>query len=98
MEMDVRLHATVVVTVNPLSPTPTPVTATPAAICPGGTSQLNSTAAPGNVQSWYTVPSGGVAIGTSLSGVDFAVTPAVTTTYYAENLATGGAPGGTQTF
>jgi hypothetical protein len=88
--------ATVTVTVNPLSPTPTPVTATPAAICAGGTSQLNSTAAPGNVQSWYTVPSGGVAIGTSLSGVDFAVTPAVTTTYYAENLV--GAPGGTQTF
>jgi hypothetical protein len=91
-------NATVVVTVNPVSPTPSPVTATPSAICPGGTSQLNSTAAPGNVQSWYTVPSGGVAIGTSLSGVDFAVTPAVTTTYYAENLATGGGPGGSQTF
>ncbi|MBK8143748.1 MAG: hypothetical protein IPK62_01490 [Bacteroidetes bacterium] len=90
--------STVAVTVNPVSPTPNPVTATPAAICPGGTSQLNSTASPGNVQSWYTVPSGGVAIGTSLSGVDFAVTPAVTTTYYAENLAGGGGPGGSQTF
>ncbi|MBK7589395.1 MAG: LamG domain-containing protein [Bacteroidetes bacterium] len=87
----------VTVTVNPASPSPNPVTATPSAICDGATSQLNSTGAPGNVQSWYTVPSGGVAIGTSLSGVDFPVTPAVTTTYYAENLAQVGASG-TQTF
>ncbi|MBK8143746.1 MAG: hypothetical protein IPK62_01480 [Bacteroidetes bacterium] len=85
------------VTVNPLSPTPNPVIATPSVICAGGISQLNSTAAVGNVQSWYTVPSGGVAIGTSLSGADFAVTPAITTTYYAENLAPF-VPGGTQTF
>ncbi len=85
------------VTVNPLSPTPNPVIATPSVICAGDISQLNSTAAVGNVQSWYTVPSGGVAIGTSLSGADFAVTPAITTTYYAENLAPF-VPGGTQTF
>jgi hypothetical protein len=89
--------ATVIVAINPASLTPNPVTATPAVLCAGGTSQLNSTAAAGNVQSWYTVPNGGVAIGTSLSGVDFPVTPAVTTTYYAENLDQA-VLGGTQTF
>ena len=66
----------VTVTVNPVAATPNPVTATPATICAGATSQLNSTGAVGSTQTWYTQLAGGVAVGTSLSGVDFAVTPA----------------------
>jgi hypothetical protein len=44
---------------------------------------------------WYTVPSGGVAIGSSLSGANFSVSPTSTTTYYAESVNPGN---GTQTF
>lgn len=58
-------------------------TATPATICPGGTSNLNGTSAGNNIN-WYTVASGGVKIGSSASGVNFPVTPGGTTTYYAE--------------
>lgn len=50
----------------------------------------------GNTINWYTVPSGGVAIGTVPSGTNLNVTPAVTTTYYAETQGVG--PGGSQTF
>ncbi|MCX7767686.1 MAG: PKD domain-containing protein [Flavobacteriales bacterium] len=42
--------------------------------------------------SWYLVPSGGVSIGTSPSGANFPVTPASTTTYYAEVVASGCTP------
>lgn len=87
----------VTVTVNPIPAVPNPVTATPNNICQGATSQLNATAAVNDIMYWYTVPIGGVAIGNSLSGVNFPVTPAVTTTYYVENGGQVG-PGGTQTF
>jgi hypothetical protein len=86
-----------VFTVNTPPPAPSLVTATPATICQGNTSQLNSTSAPGDNQYWFTVPTGGVTIGSSLSGVNFPVTPPVTTTYYVENGGPVG-PGGTQTF
>ena len=79
-----------------MTPVPSPVTATPATLCLGETSDLNAIAV-GNDINWYTVPSGGVAIGTVPSGVNFPVTPAITTTYYAENAGPGG-PGGSQTF
>ncbi|HQJ53248.1 MAG TPA: zinc-ribbon domain containing protein, partial [Planctomycetota bacterium] len=55
--------SSITVTVNPLSPTPSPVTATPSVICVGGNSDLNAVSV-GNTINWYTVPSGGVAIGT----------------------------------
>ncbi|MBL0020638.1 MAG: T9SS type A sorting domain-containing protein [Bacteroidetes bacterium] len=67
--------------------TPSNVTAIPSMICPGGSADMNATSV-GNTISWFTVPSGGVAIGSSASGANFVVTPTVTTTYYAE--ATGG--------
>ncbi|HEX2901715.1 MAG TPA: glycine-rich protein, partial [Bacteroidia bacterium] len=76
--------------------TPTNVTASPSTVCPSGTSQLNATSA-GNTINWYTVPVGGVSLGTSASGANFAVTPGGTTTYYAEAINTGGGSG-TQTF
>ena len=81
------------VTASPAAPTP--VTATPATICVGSSSNLVGTSA-GNTITWYTVPSGGVAVGTSASGANFPVTPAATTIYYAETTPPGGA--GTQTF
>ncbi|MBK7040638.1 MAG: hypothetical protein IPH46_09245 [Bacteroidetes bacterium] len=84
------------ISVTPIAAAPNPVTATPTTICPGGTSQLNSTSIVNATQTWYTVPSGGVAIGTSLSGVNFPVTPAVTTTYYVETFEN--IPSGSQTF
>ncbi|MBK6820830.1 MAG: T9SS type A sorting domain-containing protein [Bacteroidetes bacterium] len=86
--------STVTVTVD-FTPAPTPVTATPSLLCTGGISQLNATGIPGSIQSWYTVPSGGVAIGTSLSGANFPVSPAITTTYYVESATS---PTGSQTF
>jgi len=74
-----------VVTINPIPAAPTAVSATPASICAGGTSQLNATSA-GNTINWWTAASGGVLLGNSASGVNYAVSPASTTTYYAEAL------------
>jgi hypothetical protein len=76
--------------------TPSNVTASPSTICPSGTSQLNAIST-GNTIDWYTQAIGGVAIGSSASGANFAVTPSVNTTYYAEAINTGGSSG-TQTF
>ncbi|MEI6852359.1 MAG: DUF4082 domain-containing protein, partial [Bacteroidota bacterium] len=67
---------------------PTPVTATPANICVGSSSNLNATSV-GNTIKWYTASTGGSSIGTTASGVDFPVTPGTTTTYYAEALSSG---------
>lgn len=75
--------------------TPDSVTANPSVLCAGGTANLRAVSAGNNI-SWYTVPVGGVAIGTVGSGANFAVTPGVTTTYYAEAIGTGG--NGSQTF
>ncbi|TDD94128.1 beta strand repeat-containing protein, partial [Flavobacterium cellulosilyticum] len=78
-------RTSVTVTVNPLPAAPTAVTATPTTICAGSSSNLNATSA-GNSIRWYTVAIAGTTIGTSVSGVNFSVTPASTTTYYAETL------------
>jgi len=76
-------------------PTPTPVIATPSVICAGASSSLNATSL-GSSINWYTVPVGGVPTGSSASGADFGVSPAVTTTYYAEAFVVG--TPSTQTF
>ncbi len=85
---------------------PTSVSATPNSFCSNTAvnTNLNATSA-GNQIAWYTVPTGGTAIGTSPSGVNFPVTLSTTTTYYAEALAGGGTvvntylyTGTTQTF
>ena len=86
----------VTVTVNPLPAAPTAVNATPATICAGGSSNLKATSA-GNTIRWYTVSTGGSAIGTSASGANFSVNPAVTTTYYAEALTAAGCSGAART-
>lgn len=62
---------------------PTSVTATPSTVCAGVSTNLRAISA-GNTIRWYTVSTGGTSIGSSASGANFAVTPAATTTYYAE--------------
>ncbi|MBK9482336.1 MAG: hypothetical protein IPO02_10245 [Bacteroidetes bacterium] len=71
------------------TPAPSPVTATPSTICLGDLSDLNAISV-GNTINWFTVPSGGVSLGSTASGVNFPVTPGVTTTYYAESVNPGG--------
>jgi hypothetical protein len=71
---------------------PTAVTATPSTICIGNSSNLNATSA-GNTIYWYTQSIGGTEIGSSGSGVNFLVSPALTTTYYAEAISGGGTTG-----
>ena len=71
------------VTVNAVPATPTATTATPAAICIGSSASIKATSA-GNTIQWYTVNTGGTAIGTSASGASFSVMPSSSTTYYAE--------------
>jgi len=74
---------TQLVTVNN-PPTISAISATPSSLCQGGgSSNLNATSAGNNIV-WYTVSSGGSSIGTTASGANFSVTPASTTTYYAE--------------
>jgi hypothetical protein len=85
--------STLDVTVN-IVPAPTAVTATPSSICAGASSDLNATSV-GNSINWYTVPTAGVALGTSASGANFNVTPSGTTIYYAEASTPAG---GTQSF
>ncbi len=70
-----------IVVANP--PNPISVTATPSTICNGSSTNLNATAT-GYSINWFTVPTGGTSIGTSISGANYAVSPTATTTYYAE--------------
>ena len=79
-----------VTSINAQCPVPTLVTATPSVLCAGATTSLNATAL-GSSINWYTVPVGGVSIGTSSSGANIAFTPTATTTYYAESFAIGSA-------
>jgi hypothetical protein len=81
---NVGCQATATFTVN-ASTTPTSVTATPALVCNGFTSNLNATSA-GNSILWYTAPSGGTLLGTVASGANYNVTPPISasTAYYAE--------------
>ncbi len=76
--------AVAVNSVNAQCPIPSLVTASPSTICAGGTTSLNATAA-GSSISWFTVPTGGVAVGTSASAANFSISPAITTTYFAES-------------
>lgn len=63
--------------------TPSNVTATPALVCVGGSADLNAISTANNIN-WYTLPVGGVLLGTTASGANFSVSPSATTTYYAE--------------
>jgi len=85
------------VTVTIGFPAAPPATATPANICVAGTSNLSAVSA-GNSINWYTVPTGGTSIGSSLSGANFPVSPAITTTYYAEAQAAGALSATTYSF
>ncbi|HEX2898386.1 MAG TPA: hypothetical protein VHS96_01580, partial [Bacteroidia bacterium] len=74
--------------------TPSNVTGTPSVFCAGATVNLAATSTGNNID-WYTQPSGGVLLGSSASGANFAVNPVGTTTYYAEAVSI---PGSSQTF
>jgi hypothetical protein len=63
----------------------TNVAASPASICPGGSTNLSADVVGGQIN-WYTVPTGGTSIATTFSGDNLPVTPSATTTYYAEGL------------
>jgi hypothetical protein len=52
-------------------------------ICPSANSTVQATSA-GNTINYWTAASGGTLIGNGASGTAFTVTPASTTTYYAE--------------
>ncbi len=71
-------------TVN-ASATPSLVSATPATVCNGFSTNLNATST-GNLITWYSAASGGTALGSAISGSNYNITPPVssTTTYYAE--------------
>lgn len=62
---------------------PSSVTATPAIISTGESSNLNAISQNCNIR-WFTTPTGGTSIGSSASGANFSVSPSQTTTYYAE--------------
>ena len=62
---------------------PASATATPSPICEGDTSIINATAAGSNIN-WYTLAAGGTPFYSCVSGADYPVSPATTTTYYAE--------------
>lgn len=72
-----------VFTVINIPAAPAMVSATPDSICKGMFTDLNAVSN-GNLINWYTTPSGGNLIGTTNSGINFLVNPAVTTTYWAE--------------
>ncbi len=86
----------VVFTLNKISAqciTPSLVMASPATLCSGSTTSLNAISV-GSSINWYTVPVGGVALGSSISGANFTINPLVSNTFYAEAYQ----PGGIQTF
>jgi gliding motility-associated-like protein len=70
-------------TVYPLLAAPTSVTATPSTIISGSSTNLNATST-GNIINWWTAATGGTLLNTTGSGVNYSVSPTVTTTYYAE--------------
>jgi hypothetical protein len=79
------LIAIAINSLNAQCPIPSLVTASPSTICAGSTTSLNATASSSSI-SWFTLPSGGVSIGSSATGSNFAISPTVTTTYYAESF------------
>ena len=70
-------------------PAPPSLQASPSTACPGNSSNLIGTYPVGAIR-WYSTSSGGITLGSSISGGNFTVLPTVTTTYYAETYATCG--------
>lgn len=84
-DKDAITSKTISVTVNPLPPVPSLVTASPTSICMGSASKLTASS-PGNTIEWYTADVGGTPVGTSASATNYAVNPSETTKYYAGSL------------
>lgn len=77
------------VSVNPGPAAPT-VSASANPVCPGAASNLNATAPAGAAFQWYNAAAGGTLLS---SNATYSVTPAVTTTYYAQATSTIGCVG-----
>jgi hypothetical protein len=76
--------STINITGNPLPNAPTGLTSVPASVCmPGGLIDLTAIST-NNIIDWYDSPTGGILLGSSLSGVPFTTAITTTTTYYAE--------------
>ena len=69
---------------------PQNVTANPSISCPGETVNLSATVTNPNQVKWYAVAMGGTALGSSASGANFVVNPAIASTYYAETATPSG--------
>lgn len=80
---------TYTVTVNPPPVAPT-ASATPSPICPGASSTLAATAPASCSFQWYDAATGGSLLASTAS---YAVTPAVTTSYYVQATTIAGCPG-----
>lgn len=65
--------------------TATLVTASPSVACVGSQVNLSASSFSGSTIFWYNALTGGTALGSSLSGGNFSVTAATTTTYYAQS-------------
>jgi hypothetical protein len=76
---------TISVTVNPTPAEPTAAAVFPLAICQGNSATFKAISA-GNSIEWFTAATGGTAIGTSASGVDYTFSPAMDNSYYAGTL------------
>ncbi len=77
------------ITANPLPTAPSGLASVPSSLCvPGGSIQLTAISANNSID-WYDAPTGGVLLGTSLSGAPFATSITSTTTFYAETTLIG---------
>ncbi|GAB2800649.1 hypothetical protein GCM10027275_53410 [Rhabdobacter roseus] len=72
-----------ILTINPAPTAPFNVACADSILCIGKSTKLIGFA-PGSTIKWYTTATGGVAIGTTVSGGKLPISPTTTTTYYAE--------------
>jgi len=79
-----RINEVLHLSLNENPDPPENAAAIPSVICRGDLSGI-SAISEGNIIDWYTIQSGGTAIGSSDSGAGFQVSPATSTTYYAES-------------
>ena len=100
MKKNYKLFTTGLITIaisstNAQCPIPSLVTATPSTICAGATTSLNATATGASIN-WYDAAIAGTYLGSSASAANFAISPTITTTYYAGSI--GSTPSATTNF
>lgn len=81
----VTLYSNIIrVMIDQATTVPTSVTATPATITSGQSSNIRATVPAGNQVKWFNAASGGTLLQTVASATNYSVSPTTTTTYYAE--------------